>query len=157
MAILIDNLDKAWERGADYERLSRMIFGLLTAVGKVAAEFGREDRWKKRVNLTLAVFLRADIFSVVRRFAREPDKIKTLQVRWTDPALLARVIEDRYIAAKDGDAEPKDVWNFFCAEVSGLVTEEYMLWRCLARPRDLILMQCGGSPCCQRSALHCRG
>lgn len=139
VAVLIDNLDKAWERGANYELLSRIIFGLLTAVGKVASDFSREDVWRKRVNLTLAVFLRADIFSVIRKFAREPDKINTLQVRWTDPALLARVIEDRYVAAKDREAEPKDVWEFFfCFDIAGMRTENYLLWRCLPRPRDLI-------------------
>lgn len=148
VAVLIDNLDKAWERGANYELLSRMIFGLLTAVGKVASDFSHEDMWKKSVNLTLAVFLRADIFSVVRRFAREPDKIKTLQVRWTNSALLARVIEDRYIAAKDGDAEPEDVWEFFfCFDIEGLRTKEYLLWRCLPRPRDLIYL-------CNAAVLH---
>lgn len=109
IAMLIDNLDKAWERGANYELLSRIIFGLLTAAGRVSSDFHREDARKKCVNLTLAEFLRADIFSVVRKFAREPDKIKTLQVRWTDPALLARIVEDRYVAAKGGAAEPKDV------------------------------------------------
>ena len=147
VAILIDNLDKAWERGADYERLSRMIFGLLTAVGKVSADFGGIAK-KKSVNLTLAVFLRADIFSVVRQYAREPDKINTLQVHWNDEALLARVIEDRYVAAKDGDADPKDVWKFFfCEHVAGMPTERYLLWRCMARPRDLIYI-------CNSAVLH---
>jgi hypothetical protein len=141
VAILIDNLDKAWEPGADYERLSRMIFGLLTAVGKVSADFAREDIRKKRVNVTLAVFLRADIFSVVRKFAQEPDKIKTLQVRWGDPALLARVIEDRYMSAKGDTGGPEDVWNFFfCSEICGISTKDYLLWRCLSRPRDLIFI-----------------
>lgn len=148
VAVLIDNLDKAWERGANYKLLSRMIFGLLTAVGKVASDFSREDMWKRSVNLTLAVFLRADIFSVVRKFAREPDKIKTLQVRWTNSALLARVIEDRYVAAKDGDAEPEDVWEFFfCFDIDGMRTKEYLLWRCLPRPRDVIYL-------CNAAVLH---
>jgi len=148
VAVLIDNLDKAWERGANYELLSRMIFGLLTGVGKVASDFSHEDMRKKSVNLTLAVFLRADIFSVVRKFAREPDKIKTLQVRWTNPVLLARVIEDRYVAAKDGDAEPEDVWEFFfCFDIDGVRTKEYLLWRCLPRPRDLIYL-------CNAAVLH---
>lgn len=141
VAILIDNLDKAWEPGADYEKLSRMIFGLLTAVGRVASDFARDDMWKKSVNVTLAVFLRADIFSVVRKYAQEPDKIKTLQVHWGDPALLARVIEDRYIAAKGEEAQPADLWNFFFSpEVHGVPTRDYLLWRCLSRPRDMIFI-----------------
>lgn len=145
VSILIDNLDKAWERGADYERLARLIFGLLTAVGRVGADFAREANNRTTVDVSLAVFLRADIFTVVRKYAREPDKIKTLQISWDDPALLARVIEDRYVAAKGAGAQPDALWtDFFCPSVEGMDTRAYLLWRCLARPRDLVYL-CNGA------------
>lgn len=145
VAILIDNLDKAWERGADYKRLARLIFGLLTAVGRVGADFAREANNRLSVDVSLAVFLRADIFTLVRKYAREPDKIKTLQISWDDPALLARVIEDRYVAAKGTDVRPDSLWtDFFCAAVEGMDTRAYLLWRCLARPRDLVYL-CNGA------------
>jgi len=141
VAILVDNLDKAWERGADYERLARMIFGLLSAIGHVSADFSGQDAWKDSVNVSLAVFLRADIFSMVLKYAREPDKIHTLQIRWTDPKLLGRVIEDRYVAAKNGEVEPEELWReFFCDSVQGVPTRDYLLWRCLSRPRDLVYL-----------------
>lgn len=145
VAILIDNLDKAWERGADYQRLARLIFGLLTAVGRVSADFAREANNRTAVEVSLAVFLRADIFTVVRKYAREPDKIKTLQISWDDPALLARVIEDRYVAAKGAGTQPDSLWtDFFCPSVAGMDTRAYLLWRCLARPRDLVYL-CNGT------------
>jgi hypothetical protein len=145
VAILIDNLDKAWERGADYERLARLIFGLLTAVGRVSSDFAREANNQVAVKVTLAVFLRADIFSVVRKYAREPDKIKTLQISWDDPALLARVLEDRYVAAKGPGTQPDELWtDFFCRSVEGMDTRAYLLWRCLSRPRDLVYL-CNGA------------
>lgn len=145
VAILIDNLDKAWERGADYERLARLIFGLLTAVGRVGADFAREANNRTAVDVSLAVFLRADIFTVVQKYAREPDKIKTLQISWDDQALLARVIEDRYVAAKGSGVQPDALWTeFFCAAVEGMDTRAYLLWRCLARPRDLVYL-CNGA------------
>ncbi len=145
VSILIDNLDKAWERGADYERLARLIFGLLTAVGRVESDFAREANNRLTVDVSLAVFLRADIFTVVRKYAREPDKIKTLQISWDDPALLARVIEDRYVAAKGAGAQPDALWtDFFCPSVEGMDTRAYLLWRCLARPRDLVYL-CNGA------------
>jgi hypothetical protein len=82
VAVLIDNLDKGWQRGADYARLTRVLFGLLVASGKVTAGLSRSDSRVRSVNVTLAVFLRADIFSVVLKHAPEPDKLHTLQVRW---------------------------------------------------------------------------
>jgi hypothetical protein len=141
VALLIDNLDKAWERGADRELQSRMILGLLSAVGRVEKDFRKEDGWRDRVNVTLAVFLRADIFDVVRQHAREPDKITTLQVRWEDQELLARLIEDRYVAHRGDDAKAEDLWEeFFCAEVRGRSAREHLLWRSLPRPRDLVYL-----------------
>lgn len=110
-------------------------------MGRVSADFAREANSKVPVNVSLAVFLRADISTVVRKYAREPDKIKTLQISWGDPALLARVLEDRYVAAKGGGAEPDSLWtDFFCASVAGMDTRAYLLWRCLSRPRDLVYL-----------------
>ncbi|HRD59776.1 MAG TPA: hypothetical protein PLZ93_04995 [Nocardioides sp.] len=140
VAIFVDNLDKAWDRGADFERLSRVIFGLLAAVGRVSVEFTRDYSWKQRVNVSLSVFLRADIFSMVVRHAREPDKIEQLQIRWDNPQLLARVIEDRFASSQaDSEVDPTTVWSqVFEEQVRGLPTREYLLWRSLPRPRDLI-------------------
>lgn len=139
VALLIDNLDKAWERGADYERLSRVIFGLLSAVGHVARDFSRENAWRAKVNVTLTVFLRADIFSMVLRHAREPDKMDVLQIRWPDRQLLSRVIEDRYAAVTDADGPL--LWKrLFSPTVRGMAAREYMLWRVLPRPRDLVYL-----------------
>lgn len=140
VAVLIDNLDKAWERGTDYPLLARLILGLLTAVGKVEREFRREDSWRRGVNLSLTVFLRADIYNVVAQHAREPDKISTLSIEWKDPELLARVIEDRYAAAHES-LPGANVWTeLFDAEVQGVPTRDYLLWRVLPRPRDLVYL-----------------
>lgn len=141
VALLIDNLDKAWERDADREQQSRMILGLLSAVGRVERDFRRDVAWRERVHVTLAVFLRADIFDVVRQHAREPDKIRTLQVQWEDRELLARIIEDRYVAQRGDGAQPEDLWtDFFCDTVQGSKTRDYLLWRSLPRPRDLVYL-----------------
>lgn len=143
VVVLVDNLDKAWDRGANYERLSRVIFGLLAATGRVSGDFRRDKTWLRKVHVTLAVFLRADIFSMVIRHAREPDKIETLQIKWSDPRLLARVIEDRFSAGKEDAAG--GVWTeLFAPEVKGIPTRDYLLWRTLPRPRDLINL-CNGA------------
>jgi hypothetical protein len=141
IAVLIDNLDKAWERSADCGQQSRMILALLSAVGRVERDLRRESAWKEGVRVTLAVFLRADIFDEVKKHAREPDKITTLQVEWDDQELLARVIEDRYVAQRGGDSKPKDLWpQFFTPTVHDRDTRDFLLWRCLPRPRDMVYL-----------------
>lgn len=83
VAILIDNLDKAWERGADLATMSSVIFGLLTAVGRVSDEFAREaGEDAKKLRFTLTGFLRSDIYAYVREHAREPDKISAAEIEW---------------------------------------------------------------------------
>lgn len=137
--MLVDNLDKAWERGADLELLSRLILGLLTIVGRVVDEFHRESPRKESVNVTLTVFLRSDIFAFVRDRAREPDKIAVTEIEWRDKDLLARVIEERFVAARNGKSSAEELWaSYFTPITKGISTREYILSRVQSRPRDLV-------------------
>lgn len=139
VAVLIDNLDKAWEKTADLGSLAQLLLGLLAAVGQVAVEYEREDFWRDRVSLTLATFLRSDIYAYVRSVAREPDKIPTSGLQWSEPHLLLRVIEERFLAARPEGSSPDQLWStFFCPEVRGIETKEYILSRVLPRPRDIV-------------------
>jgi Cdc6-like AAA superfamily ATPase len=139
VAVLIDNLDKAWERTSDLESLARLLLGLLAAVGQVAIEYEKEDFWRDRVRLTLATFLRSDIYSYVRRVAREPDKIPTSVLRWDDSAVLFRVIEERFLAARAGGTSVDILWSeYFCGTVGGTPVKEYIAERVLPRPRDIV-------------------
>lgn len=137
VAILVDNLDKAWERDAAFEPISKFLLALLSASGQVrkALTRGGNVLW-----LTLGIFLRTDIYEVMTRYAREPDKIGPLSVQWHDPELLVRVLEERYEARRRRrNRSDDDMWAaIFPAEVHGLPTKDYMLWRILPRPRDMI-------------------
>lgn len=138
IAVLVDNLDKAWQRGADLELLSRLLLGLLTVIGRIVDEFKRDSPRKSPVNVTLTVFLRSDIFAYVREHAREPDKISTTEIEWRDTDLLARVLEDRFMASKP-NVTAKDLWEHaFVPHVKGMPTREYLLSRVQPRPRDLV-------------------
>ncbi|ALV44155.1 hypothetical protein MB46_00130 [Arthrobacter alpinus] len=141
VAVLIDNLDKAWETGADYKLMSKFLLTLLGVDSKMNRELSRNEPDLPRVNLTMSVFLRTDIFDVMASQAREPDKIGELSVHWDDPELLVRVLEERYGARKiKGKRDSGDhLWSeLFVSEVKGTPTRDYMLWRTLSRPRDLI-------------------
>jgi hypothetical protein len=140
VAILVDNLDKGWQRDADLGLLAQFLLGLLTAAGDVSNGLQRPDRLRNDpVPVTLAMFLRTDIFARVVRIAREPDKIPVSRLAWTNPALLCRVVEDRYVAARDGRADRQELWTkLFCSHVRGIETRDYITSRVLPRPRDMV-------------------
>lgn len=139
VAVLIDNLDKAWERSADIGQLSYLLLGLLAAVGPISKDFAKQDRWRLPIRLSLAVFMRSDIYATVARVAREPDRIPMVRLSWTDPDLLLRIVEDRYRAARDDAVEGRELWEkFFVPMVDGTPVRTYVASRILQRPRDLV-------------------
>lgn len=143
VAVLIDNLDKAWENETDYKLMSKFLLTLITTSGKIEKELHNEGRGES-INLTLSAFLRTDIFDVMSSHAREPDKIGQLSVHWDDQELLARVLEERYGAKSlrtKYKAGSSHLWSdAFTPEVNGTPTRDYLLWRTLPRPRDLIYL-----------------
>jgi hypothetical protein len=141
VAVLVDNLDKAWDRGADLDAVAQLLLGLMAAIGRVAVEYEKEDFWRDRVSLSLATFLRSDIYAYLQRAAREPDKIPTAMLAWSDPRLLLRVVEERFLASRPEGTDVSELWTrFFCGEVKGRPLREYLAWRVLPRPRDIIYM-----------------
>ena len=137
IAILVDNLDKAWDKQSDVEKLSEFLLGLLGATGRVAADFRHVGPDSLTLNISLAVFVRADIFYRVMAKAREPDKIVYTKLTWNDDEMLLRVVEERFAAALG--MPPDEVWlKYFCPAVRELPTKSYFLSRMLKRPRDLV-------------------
>jgi hypothetical protein len=138
VAVLIDNLDKAWSPAADLDNLSQFLLGLLSSVGRIQDELRKPSRSNERIAVTLAVFLRSDIFARVKQNAREPDKLPISRLQWSDPELLMRVLEERYRASQP-NAEEGELWTkYFCETIRDKSTPVYILERILPRPRDLI-------------------
>lgn len=138
IAVLVDNLDKAWERGADLDLLARLVLGLLSVIGRVEDEFRKAAKDRKAAHLTLTVFLRSDIYAYVRDRAREPDKIATTEIEWRNPDLLARVLEERFLDQRGPESSASDLWDQFFKFGSIGSPRDYMLSRVQARPRDLV-------------------
>jgi hypothetical protein len=137
VVVLIDNLDKAWSRDSDLSLLSELLFGLLFVGQKVINDFSKKLSGKKPVNVSLIIFLRSDIFSEIIKFAPEKDKIPVTRLLWEDRELLLRVIEGR-MQGSTGEM-PETLWNkYFCANINGFSTREYLVQAVLPRPRDLI-------------------
>jgi hypothetical protein len=113
----------------------------LGSIRQVVAEFAKEDRWRKPVSVSLAVFLRSDIYIHVARAARERDKLPVRELLWEDPELLLRVIEDRYLASRgSGYGGGVTVWDYFAPTVEGTPTKEWIMERINPRPRDLVYL-----------------
>jgi len=139
VAVFVDNLDKGWEHGADFRQVARLILGLLTARGRLVRDFDKQDYWRDRIKLTVAMFLRSDIYEYLRKEAREPDKLPLSTIAWRDPATLLTVIETRFGVNVGGAHKITELWNkYFCPDVDGQPTREYITSIVLPRPRDIV-------------------
>ena len=118
VAVFVDNLDKGWEHGADFRQVARLILGLLTARGRLVRDFDKQDYWRDRIKLTVAMFLRSDIYEYLRKEAREPDKLPLSTIAWRDPATLLTVIGARFNVSVGTNSKSSDLWTkYFCPEV----------------------------------------
>ncbi len=139
VAVLIDNLDQAWESDADVETLSHLLLGLLTTARRVGDDVAK--RVDSDLRVTLGVFIRSDIFFRVAVAAREPDKIPARFLTWTDTELLLQVIEERFVAARGDKRSGDQLWTlYFDSKTRGVPTREYMASRVLPRPRDILYL-----------------
>jgi hypothetical protein len=137
--LLIDNLDKPWTRKADTEHLTHFLLGLMTAAHRVGEEMRYGERNRQSTKYNIAIFLRSDIFNRIIEAADEPDKISHTRLTWNDSELLLRVIEERYVASHGPESDPSDMWHkYFCSEVRGVPTRDYLVSRILPRPRDVV-------------------
>ncbi|TFC36406.1 hypothetical protein [Cryobacterium sp. TMT2-14] len=139
VAVFIDNLDKGWERGADFRVMARFILGLLTARGRVVMDFERHDYWRDTIKLTVAIFLRSDIYTYLRSEAREPDKLPISTIAWKDHETLRAVVEARFLTSEAKPGVAQELWqDYFANEVAGEPTADYLLRVTLPRPRDIV-------------------
>jgi hypothetical protein len=71
----------------------------------------------------------------------EPDKLAYRRLRWDDPEMLLRVIEERYVVSHGENSDPAVMWRrYFCPTVRGIPTRDYLTQRILQRPRDIVYL-----------------
>jgi hypothetical protein len=141
VAVLVDNLDKAWDKPTDISIYSGLLLGLLASINRLTADFQRSANKLDPINLSVAMFLRSDIFYHVMMAAREPDKIGHTLLTWEDDKLLLRVLEERFVKFHASTMSPEEIWNrYFCQTVRNMPTPGYLMERSLKRPRDLLYL-----------------
>ncbi len=141
LAILTDNLDKAWDSESDLSIQTEMILSLLEVSGKIQQELNRKKN--NKIESSVIVFLRLDIYNYVLKKSREPDKltISSHEVEWASCRdLLRRMIERRVQHVLELNTEEsidfiwKDYFDFKKEDIM-----EMVLSACLPRPRDVII------------------
>jgi hypothetical protein len=138
VSVIIDNLDKGWEKTARLDVLARLILGLMSARGRLRVDFGKEDWWRREVHLTIAIFLRSDIFAYVQAHAREQDKLDESIIRWSDPELLLALLDARVEAGWPTPHIPETWGGLFPEEIDGRLAKDVVMSTILPRPRDLV-------------------
>jgi len=141
VALLVDNLDKNWTHRTDVELTSELLFALLSVGPRVADELRKSSLGKHRLDVTMTIFIRSDIYAAILSHARESDKLPIRKIEWNDPELLGRVIEKRIMASDPGIIDNAQVWNkYFVDRVCGIPAKDFLISSVFPRPRDLIYL-----------------
>lgn len=139
LIVLIDNLDKSWRKDAKINILSKYLLGLLGVSGRIFKELSYIKSTGIEVDFHLTIFLRSDIFKQMVTFAREPDKIEVSRLKWEDPEILFRIIEDRFVHLSKGNYTQNDLWSkFFTSRIGAESTKDFIMSCIFPRPRDII-------------------
>lgn len=135
--VLFDNIDKAWNATGLEDSDVSMIRSLLDAGRKLGNDFRRSG-----IEFYCAVFLRNDIYDRLISYTPDRGKETRALVDWTQRDLLRHMIMKRlqYNFA-DTPTSVEEAWNRVSVPlVSGEDSLNYLIARCLMRPRFLLAL-----------------
>src|SRR5262249_20976572 len=113
--------------------------GLLSSIEGFSRDLEQAQQNRDVARVTIAVFVRSDIYSAVAAAAREPDKLPTTRLQWPDPQALIGLLEQRYVAGRSEYVDPVQLWEkYFTPTVGGIATPDYLAHVTFPRPRDLL-------------------
>jgi hypothetical protein len=131
---LLDNLDKGWPIRSASKLDILVVRSLLEASRKIQRDFSREE-----VEFHCLVFLRSDIYELLR--AETPDKGKETPVvlDWNDRKAFEQLMLLRLDPGDEYDGDFDQAWSAICVPlVGGQSSFDYIVDRTLMRPRDLL-------------------
>jgi hypothetical protein len=134
--ILIDNLDKGWPSHGVTEEDTLIIRCLLDAMFQMKKQFR-----KSSIDGFGVVFLRNDVYELLVDHTNDRGKLAHANIDWDDPDLLRELLRLRMTANDVASRELsfESVWGMFCvSHIHGEDSSQYVLDRCLMRPRALI-------------------
>jgi hypothetical protein len=134
--ILFDNIDKGWTaHGVDASDLMN-VKCLLDAFTKL-----RNDLERHGISFHGTIFIRNDVFELLVSTMPDRGKIAKVTLDWTDSDLLRELLRRRFVVDLQNKNIGFDVIWRGVAEthiVGGQESSEYLVERCLMRPRALI-------------------
>ncbi len=133
--ILFDNLDKGWPAHGLGDDDVLTLRALIDAMGKIERQLARQ-----KVEAHGVVFIRNDVYELLIAATPDRGKIPQITLDWTDPALLKELLRRRFTyAALRPSLTFDEVWRQICvSHYRGEETSQYLMERCLMRPRSLI-------------------
>ena len=133
--ILFDNLDKGWSIPGPVSSDILALRCLIDAARKIQRDMGRTTPIFKSV-----VFIRNDVYQLLMEESPDFGKEMRVSLDWSDGEMLREMLRLRLVQnGFDQDAKFDRIWTNLC--VSHYMTEEtsqYMIDRCLMRPRNLL-------------------
>jgi hypothetical protein len=134
--ILFDNIDKGWTaHGVDASDLMN-VKCLLDAFTKLRNDLERRD-----ISFHGTIFIRNDVFELLVGAMPDRGKIAKATLDWTDSELLRELLRRRFVVQLPNKQIEFDVIWRSAAEthvLGGQESSEYLIRRCLMRPRALI-------------------
>ena len=141
--ILIDNVDKGWPtRGIRAEDLV-IVRSLLEATRKLEHQLNKDD-----IQCKTLVFLRNDVYELLVGETSDRGKEVKALLDWSDSDALRELLRRRLIHnGLDEETSFTKIWGEIAvSHVDGQESSQYLIDRCLMRPRELI-----------DAVNHCRG
>jgi hypothetical protein len=135
IVFLFDNIDKGWSaRGVRPEDV-RLVRLLIEALNKMQRDLARHG-----IDLQFLVFLRNDIYELLIDETSDRGKEGQILIDWGDREQLKRIILERiqYSLELEFPSFTAAWRTFFVPTVDGIDSFEYLVSRCLMRPRFLI-------------------
>lgn len=133
--ILFDNLDKGWPAHGVTPEDVLTLRCLIEALAKIESMLVRQE-----IEAHGVIFIRNDVYELL--VANTPDRGKVSQVGldWTDGDLLREILRRRFVhTGVEGNPDFEDLWRrLCCTHVGGEESSQYLIERCLMRPRALI-------------------
>ena len=141
--ILFDNLDKGWNVPGPTPSDVLILRNLIDASRKM-----QRDMRRVGLGFHCVVFVRNDVYQLLMHESPDFGKEMRVSLDWSDPDMLREMMRLRLI--RNGyrkDDQFGHIWPSLCVSHIGSVeTSQYMIERCLMRPRNLLKIFC-----------HCKG
>ncbi len=133
--ILFDNLDKGWPAHGVTEEDVLTLRCLVEALENIERQLDRRD-----IDAHGVVFIRNDVYELLVAGTSDRGKVPQVALDWTDGDLLRELLRRRFVhTGVEGDPDFEELWRqICCTHVKGEESSQYLIERCLMRPRALI-------------------